>query len=102
MHTSRVGASMLDAFIAKLILYLCVEKARYIRRSKKTVVPAHTIMIRRVTVTPTRILLFPPERETSNSVLRQFENTDSFIRVSFADEDSRVKVSRPLKRHVQC
>jgi RNA-dependent RNA polymerase len=89
-------------FIEELIPYLRVEKARYIRRSKKSVVPAHTIMIRRVTVTPTRILLFPPERETSNSVLRQFENTDSFIRVSFADEDSRVKVSASHKRDVQC
>lgn len=81
-------------------LTLCwyIEKARYIHRSKKNALPTHVIMIRRVTVTPTRILLFPPERETSNSVLRQFSNTDNFIHVSFADEDNRLKVSR--KRYV--
>lgn len=69
-----------------------VEKARYIRRSKRLAEPAHTIRIRRVTVTPTRVLLFPPEQETSNSVLRQFKDSDCFIRVCFADEDDRIKV----------
>lgn len=52
------------------------------RRSKKET------MIRRVLVTPTRIIAQPPEPDLLNRVLRQFfTHKLRFIRVSFCDED---------------
>lgn len=45
-------------------------------------------MIRRVLVTPTRVLARSPEPDLLNRVLRQFlDHQDRFIRVSFCDED---------------
>ena len=42
--------------------------------------------IRRIAITPTRILFQPPELNTSNRVIREFDH-DNFVRVSFRDED---------------
>jgi hypothetical protein len=42
--------------------------------------------IRRLAITPTRILFQPPELNTSNRVIREFDH-DNFVRVSFRDED---------------
>ena len=42
--------------------------------------------IRRITITPTRIMFQPPELNTSNRVIREFDH-DNFVRVSFRDED---------------
>ena len=45
-------------------------------------------MVRRVTITPTRVIYDPPELNTSNRVLRHDKHkADFFIRVSFRDED---------------
>lgn len=52
-------------------------------KSKKQLAP-----IRRVLVTPTRVLPLPPELDLLNRVLRHFSDyRDRFIRVSFCDED---------------
>lgn len=50
-------------------------------------VKKHVLRVYRVHVTPTRLLLFPPEAETSNSVLRKFGRVDHFLRVTFTDEN---------------
>ena len=42
--------------------------------------------IRRIAITPARILFQPPELNTSNRVIREFDH-DNFVRVSFRDED---------------
>ena len=44
-------------------------------------------MIRRITVTPTRLLFQPPEPNTSNRVLREYHGKITFVRVSFRDEN---------------
>jgi len=50
-------------------------------------------------VTPTRILLFPAEQETSNDVLRRHRlHVDRFLRVQFMDEDNRVQVGQHKER----
>lgn len=50
-------------------------------------VPQHSCLIRRVLVTPTRLILYPPEPDTSNPVLQHYSSHhDRFLRVQFADE----------------
>ncbi|KAJ6529659.1 RNA dependent RNA polymerase-domain-containing protein [Mycena capillaripes] len=54
----------------------------------RSALPLDRVRIKHVTVTPTRVLLYPDHIETSNSVLRQWPaHVDKFIRVRFADED---------------
>lgn len=53
----------------------------------KYAVPENCRMIRRVTVTPTRHILFAPEIMLSNRILRAFDPEYS-LRVSFRDEDN--------------
>ncbi|QSZ33846.1 hypothetical protein DSL72_005419 [Monilinia vaccinii-corymbosi] len=48
----------------------------------------NTALIHRVTITPTGIYLDGPDTESNNRVLRKYAgNHDSFVRVSFGDED---------------
>ncbi|KAJ9118331.1 hypothetical protein QFC22_004244 [Naganishia vaughanmartiniae] len=91
---SEYRSRILTRMVMILSVVTAIEKAKYIRQAKRTQEPAHTILIRRVAITPTRILLFPPERETSNSVLRQYADHDSFLRVTFADVNDRLRVRR--------
>jgi RNA-dependent RNA polymerase len=59
----------------------------------------HLVMIRTVLVTPTRILIGPPQQEPSNSVTRRYsDKLDGIIRVQFADEEDALFVSGPLLR----
>jgi RNA-dependent RNA polymerase len=68
------------------------ERARQVRRPRRQ--PGdHVLRVYRVQITPTRVLLFPPEDETSNSVLRTFGHVDRFLRVSFSDEEDNLFVS---------
>lgn len=54
----------------------------------------HVVRIRTVQVTPTRILVGPPQEETSNSVTRRYhDKLDAIIRVQFVDEGDRLHVS---------
>lgn len=56
------------------------------------------VHIAKIVVTPTRVLLFPPEPNHSNSVLRHFaEYSDHFIRVQFNDEDDRLPINDSLR-----
>lgn len=55
-------------------------------------------MIRTVTVTPTRVLVGPPQPETSNSVTRRYsDQLDAIIRVHFTDEGERLHIQKYTK-----
>ncbi|KAG0266423.1 hypothetical protein DFQ27_009799 [Actinomortierella ambigua] len=50
-------------------------------------VPNHNVLLRKVVVTPTTMYLIPPTIETSNRIIRRYqEYEDFFLRVEFADE----------------
>ncbi|KAK3394120.1 RNA dependent RNA polymerase-domain-containing protein [Podospora didyma] len=50
-------------------------------------IPAHCAIVRKVTVTPTRIYFNTPTVETTNRVIRHYKHVrDRFIRVQFTDE----------------
>jgi RNA-dependent RNA polymerase len=51
-------------------------------------------MIRNVLVTPTRLLIGPPQPEPSNSVTRRYgKQLEGIARVTFTDEEDRLFVS---------
>ena len=52
----------------------------------KQLLPSQCAMIKRMVVTPTRLLYFPPEVMSKNRVLRHF-NTDQFLCANVRDED---------------
>ena len=62
------------------------EKGRFNEKDVLAEKSKNLLLIRRINITPTRILFQPPELNTSNRVLRKF-NPDNFVRVSFRDED---------------
>ncbi|RIA92260.1 hypothetical protein C1645_765566, partial [Glomus cerebriforme] len=52
-------------------------------------VPSYCAMMRKIIVTPTTMYMLPPTMETSNRVIRHFQDKkDNFLRVHFADEAS--------------
>ena len=56
----------------------------------------HLVLIRSVLVTPTRVLVWPPQPEPSNSVTRRYsDRLDGIIRVQFTDEEDKLHVSCP-------
>ncbi|KAK4145305.1 RNA dependent RNA polymerase-domain-containing protein [Dichotomopilus funicola] len=59
-------------------------------------IPDYCALIRKVTITPTRIIFSTPTVETTNRVVRQYHRVrDYFIRVQFIDEvmDGRIRAS---------
>ena len=57
-------------------------------------VPSHCALIKRAVITPTKLLLYPPEVMVKNRVLRNYE-TDDFLCVSIRDEDlSKLSAAR--------
>lgn len=55
---------------------------------------------RTVTITPTRLSLQGPQIEQSNSILRLYQQTENFLRVSVADETGyRLRSSREVDIH---
>ncbi|WVQ72940.1 hypothetical protein IAR50_002502 [Cryptococcus sp. DSM 104548] len=67
-----------------------LELAAFLRRRPVCTQP-HQVLIRTVLVTPTRVLVEPPQHETSNSVTRKYsDKLDGLIRVQFTDEDDRL------------
>ena len=57
-------------------------------------VPSHCALIKRAIITPTKLLLYPPEVMVKNRVLRNYE-TDDFLCVSIRDEDlSKLSAAR--------
>lgn len=81
---------------------LRAEKAEIVKSTNFVEDPPHIVRIRRVYVTPSRILMFPPEPETGNSVLRAFKNADCFLRVTMTDEDDRLQVSLKFDHTAGC
>ena len=62
--------------------------------NNKNAVPNHCASIRRVVITPTRILVYPPEVMAKNRVLRHYE-TDDFLCVSIREENlSKLSMGR--------
>jgi hypothetical protein len=67
-------------------------KARFLRTQEPPKL-SHLVMIRNVLVTPTRILIGPPQQEPSNSVTRRYaDKLDGIARVTFTDEEDRLFV----------
>jgi RNA-dependent RNA polymerase len=65
-----------------------------------THIPPHCALVRKVTVTPTRIYFHTPSLETTNRVLRHYSQLqDNFLRVSFMDElnDGRINGSDTVR-----
>lgn len=76
---------------------LTIVRAAALRRGEFPV-SRHIVMIRTVTVTPTRVLVGPPQPETSNSVTRRYsDKLDAIIRVHFTDEGERLNVQKFTK-----
>ncbi|KAF7300221.1 RNA-dependent RNA polymerase [Mycena kentingensis (nom. inval.)] len=62
-------------------------------------IPRDRVAVRRVVVTPTRVLLFPESIEMGNRVVRAWPkqmNEGRFIRVGFADENGRLGVNKRM------
>ncbi|KAK4701279.1 RNA-dependent RNA polymerase, partial [Phenoliferia sp. Uapishka_3] len=61
---------------------------------------SHMVFVAKAVVTPTRVLLYPPECQTSNAVLRAFPiqaEEGRFIRVQFWDEGDRLNMNYEVK-----
>lgn len=57
----------------------------------------NTSLVSKIVVTPTRTLCYPPELQTSNFVLRSFEQeakNSRFVRIQFFDESSQFNMNR--------
>ncbi|OCF75911.1 RNA-dependent RNA polymerase 1 [Kwoniella mangroviensis CBS 8886] len=68
------------------------KTASYLRRKERPNL-SHLVLIRTVQVTPTRVLIGPPQQESSNSVTRQYKDRlHGIIRVQFTDEEDRLYV----------
>lgn len=84
-------------FLLQTLIELLRENEEYYKRHGTSLDQIITeersenvVNIHRVKVTPTSILLSGPEPESTNRVLRKYpENHDSFIRVTFCDEDGQ-------------
>ena len=58
-------------------------------------VPCHCALIKRVVITPTRVLLYPSEVMVKNRVLRHYERDDFLCVVSFREENlSKLSIGR--------
>lgn len=70
------------------MLTLILARTKQLRRRRGSS-DKHMVLVYRCTVTPTRVILFPAEQETSNDVIRKHaRHIDRFLRVQFTDEDS--------------
>ncbi|ORY35716.1 RNA dependent RNA polymerase-domain-containing protein [Naematelia encephala] len=73
-------------------------KARYLRKEPPPPY-SHLVMIRSVLVTPTRLLIGPPQQEPSNSVTRRYaDRLEAIVRVQFTDEEDRLHVAEYTKQ----
>ncbi|CAM6109767.1 unnamed protein product [Calypogeia fissa] len=78
--------------------YSCFEPIKFVKEQldayKRGIKPPlaklekGTVMIHRLLVTPTKVYCMGPEPETSNRIVRQYDNLSSyFLRVNFVDEN---------------
>ncbi|XP_028390591.1 uncharacterized protein LOC114515528 [Dendronephthya gigantea] len=73
---------------------LLTENKQNVYRKHQNQVPGHCALIKRVIITPTRILVYPPEVMVKNRVLRHYES-DDFLCVSVREEDlSKLSMGR--------
>ncbi|AFR96691.2 RNA-dependent RNA polymerase 1 [Cryptococcus neoformans C23] len=79
------------------IKHLIPKLAAFLRRRPPYIQP-HLVLIRTVLVTPTRLLIGPPQYEPSNSVTRRYhDKLDGIIRVQFTDEEDRLFIADYMK-----
>nr|XP_019011562.1 RNA-dependent RNA polymerase 1 [Kwoniella pini CBS 10737]OCF50343.1 RNA-dependent RNA polymerase 1 [Kwoniella pini CBS 10737] len=70
-----------------------VRKTASFLRQKKREISDHLVLVRTIQVTPTRLLIGPPQAEPSNSVTRKYaDSIDGIIRVQFTDEEDKLYV----------
>ncbi|KAF7304518.1 RNA-dependent RNA polymerase [Mycena chlorophos] len=75
------------------------QHVRRVANARPLKTPKDRIAMRRVVVTPTRVLLFPEAIEMGNRVVRAWPRAMSegrFIRVGFADEDGRLRINKRM------
>ncbi|WVN86300.1 uncharacterized protein L203_101463 [Cryptococcus depauperatus CBS 7841] len=71
--------------------------AAFLRRKPPYIQP-HLVLIRTVLVTPSRLLIGPPQYEPSNSVTRRYhDKLNGIVRVQFTDEEDRLFIADYLK-----
>ncbi|WVQ95053.1 hypothetical protein IAU59_002145 [Kwoniella sp. CBS 9459] len=76
-----------------------VQKTASFLRRKEAPKLSHLVLIRTVLVTPTRVLVGPPQQEPQNSVTRRYKDRiDAIIRVQFADEEDRLFAGDKVKQ----
>ncbi|ODN90833.1 RNA-dependent RNA polymerase 1 [Cryptococcus wingfieldii CBS 7118] len=94
---NRILEALFSQEIIKDIKALVPKLAAFLRRRPPCIQP-HLVLIRTVLVTPTRVLVGPPQYEPSNSVTRRYsDKLDGIIRVQFTDEEDRLYVVDYLK-----
>ncbi|WRT68501.1 uncharacterized protein IL334_005477 [Kwoniella shivajii] len=72
--------------------------ANYLRKGPASSF-SHLVLIRTVLVTPTRLLVGPPQQEPSNSVTRRYaDRLHGIIRVQFTDEEDRLFVAEGVRQ----
>jgi RNA-dependent RNA polymerase len=62
-------------------------------------VPDHCVFIRRCLITPLRVILLPPQLETSNALIRAHtpeECRDRLLRVHFVGEDAHLDIAKEI------
>ncbi|KAK8854698.1 hypothetical protein IAR55_003437 [Kwoniella newhampshirensis] len=78
---------------------LIPKRAAYLRR-KPSQKLSHLVLIRTVLVTPTRLLIGPPQQEPSNSVTRRYaDKLDGIIRAQFTDEEDKLFLPQPHNKN---
>ncbi|OCF31540.1 RNA-dependent RNA polymerase 1 [Kwoniella heveanensis BCC8398] len=76
-----------------------VQKTASFLRRKEPPKLSHLVLIRTVLVTPTRVLVGPPQQEPQNSVTRKYKDRiDAVIRVQFADEEDKLFAGDKVKQ----
>ncbi len=74
---------------------LLTGKNKLQTKQNQNEVPNHCALIKRVVITPTRVLLCPPEVMVKNRVLRHYERMDDFLCVSIREENhSKLSMGR--------
>ncbi|GFU25130.1 probable RNA-dependent RNA polymerase 1 [Nephila pilipes] len=67
-------------------LYSCHLSLRQNDSFQNMTIPEKCRLIRRIVITPTRMMMFPPDLMCENRILRNFDS-EFFLRVTFKDDD---------------
>lgn len=94
----RVAASLYTLDRLHDIDAIVAARVDLFRHCRPAAAKINVVHVAKIVVTPTRIMLFPPEPDQSNSVLRHFVDfADHFLRVQFNDEDDRLPINDSLR-----